>query len=84
MKKPIPSFKSDDEAKRFVDTANLADHDLSGGHVVRFELQRKDKSVNIRLPEELLEAVRKRATAGGIPYQRFIRLAIERALQSPK
>jgi predicted DNA binding CopG/RHH family protein len=36
------------------------------------------------LPEQLLEAVRSRATRAGIPYQRFIRMALERALQEPK
>ena len=47
---------------------------------MRFELKRKDTSVNLRLPEQLLEAVRSRALKAGIPYQRFIRMALERAL----
>jgi len=58
--------------------------ELSGGHVVRFEVKAKDSSVNLRLPRELLEAVRGRAKLAGIPYQRFIRMALERALQDPK
>jgi predicted DNA binding CopG/RHH family protein len=36
------------------------------------------------LPEQLLEAVRRRARDAGIPYQRFIRMALERAVQRPK
>jgi predicted DNA binding CopG/RHH family protein len=51
---------------------------------VRFEVKAKDSSVNLRLPRELLEAVRGRAKLAGIPYQRFIRMALERALQDPK
>lgn len=51
---------------------------------MRFELRRKDKSVNLRLPEPLLNAVRERAEQAGMPYQRFMRLAIERALQDVK
>jgi hypothetical protein len=47
-------------------------------------MKRKDKSVNLRLPEQLLEAVRRRAQDAGIPYQRFIRLALERAVQGRK
>ena len=47
---------------------------------MQFELKRKDKSVNLRLPEQLLEAVRKRAELALLPYQRFIRMAIEQAL----
>jgi len=48
MKKKIPPFKDDEEAEAFVATANLADYDLSGAKLVRFELKRKDKS-NLRL-----------------------------------
>jgi predicted DNA binding CopG/RHH family protein len=84
MKKPIPTFKTDKEAEDFVATANLTDYDLVGGEVVRFELKRKDKSVNLRLPAQLLEAVQKRAKRAGVPYQRFIRIALERALHDPK
>jgi predicted DNA binding CopG/RHH family protein len=80
MKKKIPTFKADEEAEAFVATADLTDYDLSGAQLVRFELKRKDKSVNLRLPEDLLVAVRKRAQRAGIPYQRFIRLALERAV----
>ena len=80
MKKPIPSFKTDAEAEDFVATADLTKYDLSGGQIMRFELKRKDKSVNLRLPEQLLDAVRERAERVGIPYQRFIRMALERAL----
>ena len=83
MKKTIPSFKTDEEAETFVATADLSEYDLSG-QFVKFELRRKDKSVSLRLPEPLLEAVRKRANQAGIPYQRFMRLAIEKALAEPK
>jgi predicted DNA binding CopG/RHH family protein len=34
------------------------------------------------LPEDLLNAVRDRAEKEGIPYQRFIRMALEQALQT--
>jgi predicted DNA binding CopG/RHH family protein len=84
MKKAIPTFETDKEAEDFVAKADLAEYDLSGGRVIRFELKRKDKSVNLRLPEQLLDAVRKHAQHAGIPYQRFIRMALERALHDPK
>jgi predicted DNA binding CopG/RHH family protein len=84
MKKAIPTFKTDKEAEDFVATADLTEYDLSGGQMVRFEMKPKDKSVNLRLPEQLLEAVRRRARDAGIPYQRFIRLALERAVQGRK
>jgi predicted DNA binding CopG/RHH family protein len=84
MKKPIPTFKTDKEAEDFVATADLTNYDLSGGEIVRLELKRKDKSVNLRLPAQLLEAVQNRAKRVGMPYQRFIRMALERALHDPK
>jgi predicted DNA binding CopG/RHH family protein len=41
MKKKIPAFKSDEEAERFVDTADLTDYDLSGAKPVRFEFEKR-------------------------------------------
>jgi predicted DNA binding CopG/RHH family protein len=84
MKKKIPAFKSARAAAAFVDKADLSEYDLSGAQTVRFEMKRKDKSINLRLPEELYDAVRKRANHAGLPYQRFIRLALESALAARK
>jgi predicted DNA binding CopG/RHH family protein len=82
MKKTIPTFKTDREAERFVDTAKLSDYDLSGARPVRFEFEKKSARVNMRLPPLLLEAVKARAKQRGIPYQRFIREALEQAVTS--
>jgi len=68
MKKTIPTFKTDKRAEDFVATADLSKYDLSGGQVMRFRVEAKNASVNLRLPEELLEAVRRRAKRVGIPY----------------
>jgi predicted DNA binding CopG/RHH family protein len=84
MKKKIPAFKSDRAAAAFVDTADLTQYDLSGAQLVRFEIRRKNKSVNLRLSEELYDAVRKRAARAGLPYQPFIRLALGHAVNSTK
>lgn len=81
MKKTIPTFETDQEAERFVETADLSEYDLSGAKPVRFELQRKTARVNMRLPEALLEAVKSEAEARGIPYQRLIREALEQAIK---
>ena len=84
MKKKIPTFKTDREAERFVDTADLSDYDLSGARPVRFEFEKKDARVNMRLPKPLLDALKERARQRGIPYQRLIREALERALTARK
>ena len=83
MKRQFPRLASDAEAEAFVATADLSEYDLSDMTPMRFELRRKDKAVSLRLPEGLLAEVRERAKNAGIPYQRFIRMAIERALQAP-
>jgi predicted DNA binding CopG/RHH family protein len=80
MKKKIPAFKTDRAAVAFVDKADLSRYDLSGAQLLRFEIKRKNKSINLRLSEELYDAVRKRAARAGLPYQRFIRLALEQAV----
>jgi predicted DNA binding CopG/RHH family protein len=80
MKKRIPTFKSDRAAAAFVAKADLSRYDLSGARLMQFEIKPKDKSINLRLSEDLYKAVRKRAALAGIPYQRFIRLTLEQAI----
>ena len=75
-----PRLNVDEEAERFVDEADLTEYDLTGFTPVRFEFDKKSARVNMRLPESLLRAVKAKAQARGIPYQRFIREAIEQAL----
>ena len=48
---------------------------------VRFELRPKNKTVTIRISEELLDAVKDRAKESGIDYQKFIRIALEHIVQ---
>jgi predicted DNA binding CopG/RHH family protein len=71
---------SDEEAEHFVETADLTEYDLSQFKPMHFELQPKSERVNMRLPKTLLDAARARAKEEGIPYQRFIRRALEMAL----
>ena len=84
MKKKLPILRSDEEAEDFVARADLTEYDLSGGQPVRFEFQPKTERVNMRLPRPLLDAVKASAAAVGIPYQRFIRQALEVAVQHAK
>jgi predicted DNA binding CopG/RHH family protein len=79
--KPLPRLESDAEAERFVESADLAQFDLSGFRPAHFEFEKKTAQVNLRMPEGLLQAVKERARKRGIPYQRFIRETLERALR---
>jgi predicted DNA binding CopG/RHH family protein len=79
MKKRVPRFKTDEEAEAFLEQ-DLSDLDFAQFKPVRFEFQPKQKSINLRISEELLKAVQARAKRAGIPYQRYIRQALERAV----
>jgi predicted DNA binding CopG/RHH family protein len=47
-----------------------------------FEFEAKDKVVNLRMSQGLFERVRDEASRRKIPYQRFIRQALEKAVKS--
>ena len=75
----VPVMTTDEEAEAFLDQ-DLSGLDFSQFKPMHFELQPKSERVNMRLPKPLLDAARARAQAEGIPYQRFIRRALEMAL----
>jgi predicted DNA binding CopG/RHH family protein len=80
MKKKFPEWTSDEEAEAFVANADLREYDMSDMVPVRFELKPKDKTISLRLPEQLLKAVQEGAQQAKMPYQRFMRLLIEQGL----
>jgi predicted DNA binding CopG/RHH family protein len=75
--KSIPTFRTDEEAERFVDTADLTEYDLSDFKPMRSEFEKKDAQLNMRVPETLLEAVKSKARQRGIPFTRYIRMLME-------
>jgi predicted DNA binding CopG/RHH family protein len=79
-KKRLPRLSSNKAAEDFIATADLTRYDLSGMVPVRFEFKPKTERVNMRLSKDLLDSVKKRADKTGVSYQRFIRLALERAV----
>jgi predicted DNA binding CopG/RHH family protein len=83
MKRKVPQLKSDKEAEDFL-ARDLSDLDFSQFKPARFEFERKDEQINMRVPKPLLKAVKARARERGIPYTRFIRETLERALSGAK
>ncbi len=81
MSKRLPKTKSDRAAK------NLLKKDLSAYlspenfTLTSFEFAPKDKSVTLRVSNELLTAVQIAAKRHGINYQKLIREAIEQFLK---
>jgi predicted DNA binding CopG/RHH family protein len=87
MKKKFPLLKTDQEAEAFLEQ-DLTDYLHAGNfkpaNLMGFEFKPKEKSLNLRISNELLDAVRKNAKHEGIPYQRYIRQALERAVMQRK
>ena len=82
MRKKIPTFKSDKEAEEFLEQ-DLTDYiSRENFQKVQFEFLPKTKQVNLRFPEKLLTAVQKKAKKEGIPYQKYIRKAVEASLST--
>ena len=77
--KQVPLMTTDEELEAFLDQ-DLSGLDFSQFKPANFEFAAKDARVNMRLPLSLVEAIKGRAKGEGIPYQRFIRRALERAL----
>jgi len=82
-RKTLPVLTTDEEAERFVETADLTDYDLTdydltGFKPMHFEFEKKAAQINMRVPKPLLDAVKTKAKARGIPFTRYIRELIER------
>ena len=63
---------------------DLSNLDFSQFKSARFEFEKKDQQINMRVPKPLLQAVKARAKARGIPYTRFIRETLEHAIAAAK
>lgn len=75
--KSVPVLTTDAEAEAFLDQ-DLSGLDFSQFKPLRFESLPKSARLTMRLPEPLIAALKAKAKARGIPYQRLIREALER------
>ena len=84
MSRRLPVLRTDEEAEKFLER-DLTDY-ISAENFApfQFEFKPKQKSINLRISGELLNAVRASAERQGIPYQRFIRQTLERAVTQRK
>lgn len=73
----VPVLRTDEEAEAFL-MQDLSDLDFSQFKPMHFEFEKKEAQVNMRVPESLLDAVKGKAKAQGIPYTRYIRMLMER------
>ena len=83
MNKKVPRLRTDEQAEAFL-AQDLSNLDFSQFKPARFEFEKKDEQINMRVPKPLLAAVKARAKARGIPYTRFIRETLEQAVAASK
>ena len=83
MKKKVPRLKTDRQVEAFL-AQDLSNLDFSQFKAARFEFEKKDEQINVRMPKPLLAAVKALAKARGIPYTRLIRETLERAMATSK
>jgi predicted DNA binding CopG/RHH family protein len=79
--KSFPKLKTDREAENFVRDADLTEYNFTGFKSMKFEFANKSARINMRLPEDLLERIKKIADKRDIPYTRFIRQILEAVVE---
>lgn len=79
----VPVMTTDEEAEAFL-AQDLSALDPAQFKPLTWETAPKSARLTMRLPEALMAALKARAAERGIPYQRLIREALERALLPPK
>jgi len=81
-KRKVPHLKTDKQAEEWLEQ-DLSDLDFTQFKPARFEFEKKEEQINMRMPTQLLKAVKARAKARRMPYTRFIRETLERAVAAP-
>ncbi|MFE3836473.1 CopG family antitoxin [Pseudogemmobacter sonorensis] len=76
-KKPWPTLPTDEAAEKFVAESDLSEFDWSAATPVRYEFEKKAAALNMRVPKSLLDAVKSKAAARGIPMTRYVRMLLE-------
>ncbi len=78
QKKPIPSFRSEQEEREFWETHDTADYvDWSKGRIVRFpNLKPTTTTISLRLPTPLLADLKALANKRDVPYQSLLKVFV--------
>lgn len=81
MKKRLPKLKSEKAVEKFLNK-DLADYLHSENfQLASFEYEPKNKTLSLRLSDGLLSAIKALSRKQGIPYQRYIREALEQSVR---
>ena len=80
--KTIPTFKDENEEREFWEENDTLDYfDASKVKKVRFpNLKKTTKSISIRLPVDMIDALKVKANSMDIPYQSLIKILLNDGL----
>jgi predicted DNA binding CopG/RHH family protein len=78
QRKPIPSFRSEQEEREFWETHDTTDYvDWSQGRLVRFpNLKPSTTTISLRLPTPLLADLKALANKRDVPYQSLLKVFV--------
>ncbi len=78
QRKPIPSFRSEQEEREFWETHDTTDYvDWSQGRIVRFSnLKPTTTTISLRLPTPLLADLKVLANKRDVPYQSLLKVFV--------
>jgi predicted DNA binding CopG/RHH family protein len=80
--KTIPTFKDENEERKFWEDNDVLDYfDASNAKMVRFpNLKKTTKSISIRLPVDMIDALKTKANSMDVPYQSLIKMILQDGL----
>jgi len=78
QRKPIPSFRSQEEERKFWETHDTTDYvDWLQGRIVRFpNLRPSTTTISLRLPAPLLADLKALANKRDVPYQSLLKVFV--------
>ena len=78
QRKPIPSFRDEQEEREFWETHDTTDYvDWSRGQIVRFpNLKPTTTTISLRLPAPLLADLKALANKRDVPYQSLLKVFV--------
>ncbi len=81
MKKPkivktIPLFLSEKAESDFWDRADSMDYFLAKGNV-RLQMPKRTKNISLRLPQRLIDRLKKLAALKDVPYQSLLKVYLD-------
>ncbi|HCE43482.1 MAG TPA: hypothetical protein DET40_08025 [Lentisphaeria bacterium] len=84
MKKKIPNFKNESEERRFWQTHDSADYmNWNNAETPSFpKLKPSTQTISLRLPEPLLEDLKRLANKRDVPYQSLLKTFLSDRIQA--